>query len=143
MNYKKIGKAIKERMVELNISEDKLANECSLDLNLVNNLIIGEEVASIKELTLIAIYLDMSFNDLLDTKSNKTYYIDTLKSTLKKRKKRWSINLAGALCLCLILCIIEAKFMVIEIPLKFGIIVTILIVVMLLIIDICKSLTAK
>ena len=55
MNYKRIGKAIKERMVELGISEEDLARDCNIDLALVNNIIIGEEVVSIEVLTLISI----------------------------------------------------------------------------------------
>ena len=141
MNYKRIGKAIKERMVELGISEEDLARDCNIDLALVNN--IGEEVASIEVLTLISIYLDMSFNDLLDTKKNKELYMNTLKKSIKRRRKNWTINLMGAIGLCLILCVIEAILLLVNIPLKYSAIIFVLITVLLLIVDICLALNEK
>ena len=143
MNYKKIGKSIKERMVELGISEEDLAHDCNLDLVLVNNIIIGEEEASIEVLTLIAIYLDMSFNELLDTKKNKEFFITTLKKSIKCRRKNWTINLMGAIGLCLILCIIYAILLLINVPLKYGLAIFVLITVILLIVDICVALNEK
>ena len=143
MNYKRIGKAIKERMVELGISEEDLARDCNIDLALVNSIIIGEEVASIEVLTLISIYLDMSFNDLLDTKKNKELYMNTLKKSIKRRRKNWTINLMGAIGLCLILCVIEAILLLVNIPSKYSAIVFVLITVLLLIVDICLALNEK
>ena len=143
MNYKRIGKAIKERMVELGISEEDLARDCNIDLALVNNIIIGEEVASIEVLTLISIYLDMSFNDLLDTKKNKELYMNTLKKSIKRRHKNWTINLMGAIGLCIILSVIEAILLLVNIPLKYSAIIFVLITVLLLIVDICLALNEK
>ena len=88
----------------------------------------------------IAFMLD---NGLLDMDVSQTYLKTKLKQSIKDENKVWTMNLIGSVIICIILCIIATMFMMSTLSNKFLIMIFTVIALILIIMDIYRTLMRK
>ncbi len=109
MNEKQIGKFIKEKRIEKNLTQEELAEKLYISNKAVSKWEQGKCMPSIDLLIPLCKELDVELNELLEGKNiehQKESYEKLLLKVLK-RKKRAKYNLWINIFLCLILCALE------------------------------------
>ena len=87
--------------------------------------------------------LNVNINGLLDMDVSQTYLKTKLKQSIKDENKVWTMNLIGSVIICIILCIIATMFMMSTLSNKFLIMIFTVIALILIIMDIYRTLMRK
>ena len=87
--------------------------------------------------------LNVNINGLLDMHVSQTYLKTKLKQSIKDENKVWTMNLIGSVIICIILCIIATMFMMSTLSNKFLIMIFTVIALILVIMDIYRTLMRK
>lgn len=87
--------------------------------------------------------LNVNINGLLDMDVSQTYLKTKLKQSIKDENKVWTMNLIGSVIICIILCIIATMFMMSSLSNKFLIMIFTVIALILVIMDIYRTLMRK
>ena len=74
---------------------------------------------------------------------SQTYLKTKLKQSIKDENKVWTMNLIGSVIICIILCIIATMFMMSTLSNKFLIMIFTVIALILVIMDIYRTLMRK
>ena len=143
MNYEKIGSNIKTAMLNKNVTNDKLAKKMDISENRLVDILEGREHPSLDTLILISMLLNVNINGLLDMDVSQTYLKTKLKQSIKDENKVWTMNLIGSVIICIILCIIATMFMMSTLSNKFLIMIFTVIALILVIMDIYRTLMRK
>lgn len=143
MNYEKIGSNIKTAMLNKNITNEKLAKKMDISEKRLEDILEGREHPSLDTLILISMLLNVNINGLLDMDVSQTYLKTKLKQSIKDENKVWTMNLIGSVIICIILCIIATMFMMSTLSNKFLIMIFTVIALILIIMDIYRTLMRK
>ena len=143
MNYEKIGSNIKTAMLNKNITNEKLAKKMDIPEKRLEDILEGREHPSLDTLILISMLLNVNINGLLDMDVSQTYLKTKLKQSIKDENKVWTMNLIGSVIICIILCIIATMFMMSTLSNKFLIMIFTVIALILIIMDIYRTLMRK
>lgn len=143
MNYEKIGSNIKTAMLNKNITNEKLAKKMDIPEKRLEDILEGREHPSLDTLILISMLLNVNINGLLDMDVSQTYLKTKLKQSIKDENKVWTMNLIGSVIICIILCIIATMFMMSTLSNKFLIMIFTVIALILVIMDIYRTLMRK
>ena len=143
MNYEKIGSNIKTAMLNKNITNEKLAKKMDIPEKRLEDILEGREHPSLDTLILISMLLNVNINGLLDMDVSQTYLKTKLKQSIKDENKVWTMNLIGIVIICIILCIIATMFMMSTLSNKFLIMIFTVIALILVIMDIYRTLMRK
>lgn len=143
MNYEKIGSNIKTAMLNKNITNEKLAKKMDISEKRLEDILEGREHPSLDTLILISMLLNVNINGLLDMDVSQTYLKTKLKQSIKDENKVWTMNLIGSVIICIILCIIATMFMMSTLSNKFLIMIFTVIALILVIMDIYRTLMRK
>lgn len=143
MNYEKIGSNIKTAMLNKNVTNEKLAKKMDISEKRLEDILEGREHPSLDTLILISMLLNVNINGLLDMDVSQTYLKTKLKQSIKDENKVWTMNLIGSVIICIILCIIATMFMISTLSNKFLIMIFTVIALILIIMDIYRTLMRK
>ena len=143
MNYEKIGSNIKTAMLNKNVTNEKLAKKMDIPEKRLADILEGREHPSLDTLILISMLLNVNINGLLDMDVSQTYLKTKLKQSIKDENKVWTMNLIGIVIICIILCIIATMFMMSTLSNKFLIMIFTVIALILIIMDIYRTLMRK
>ena len=143
MNYEKIGSNIKTAMLNKNVTNEKLAKKMDIPEKRLADILEGREHPSLDTLILISMLLNVNINGLLDMDVSQTYLKTKLKQSIKDENKVWTMNLIGSVLICIILCIIATMFMMSTLSNKFLIMIFTVIALILVIMDIYRTLMRK
>ena len=143
MNYEKIGSNIKTAMLNKNATNEKLAKKMDISEKRLEDILEGREHPSLDTLILISMLLNVNINGLLDMDVSQTYLKTKLKQSIKDENKVWTMNLIGTVIICIILCIIATMFMMSTLSNKFLIMIFTVIELILVIMDIYRTLMRK
>ncbi|MGN1374475.1 MAG: helix-turn-helix domain-containing protein [Bacilli bacterium] len=143
MNYEKIGSNIKTAMLNKNVTNEKLAKKMDISEKRLEDILEGREHPSLDTLILISMLLNVNINGLLDMDVSQTYLKTKLKQSIKDENKVWTMNLIGSVIICIILCIIATMFMMSTLSNKFLIMIFTVIALILIIMDIYRTLMRK
>ncbi len=143
MNYEKIGSNIKTAMLNKNVTNEKLAKKMDIPEKRLGDILEGREHPSLDTLILISMLLNVNINGLLDMDVSQTYLKTKLKQSIKDENKVWTMNLIGSVIICIILCIIATMFMMSSLSNKFLIMIFTVIALILVIMDIYRTLMRK
>ena len=143
MNYEKIGSNIKTAMLNKNVTNEKLAKKMDIPEKRLADILEGREHPSFDTLILISMLLNVNINGLLDMDVSQTYLKTKLKQSIKDENKVWTMNLIGSVIICIILCIIATMFMMSTLSNKFLIMIFTVIALILIIMDIYRTLMRK
>lgn len=143
MNYEKIGSNIKTAMLNKNVTNEKLAKKMDIPEKRLADILEGREHPSLDTLILISMLLNVNINGLLDMDVSQTYLKTKLKQSIKDENKVWTMNLIGSVLICIILCIIATMFMMSSLSNKFLIMIFTVIALILVIMDIYRTLMRK
>ena len=143
MNYEKIGSNIKTAMLNKNVTNEKLAKKMDIPEKRLEDILEGIEHPSLDTLILISMLLNVNINGLLDMDVSQTYLKTKLKQSIKDENKVWTMNLIGSVIICIILCIIATMFMMSTLSNKFLIMIFTVIALILVIMDIYRTLMRK
>lgn len=143
MNYEKIGSNIKTAMLNKNITNDKLAKKMDIPEKRLADILEGREHPSLDTLILISMLLNVNINGLLDMDVSQTYLKTKLKQNIKAENKVWTMNLIGSVLICIILCIIATMFMMSSLSNKMPIMIFTVLALILVIVDIYRTLMRK
>lgn len=143
MNYEKIGSNIKTAMLNKNVTNEKLAKKMDIPEKRLGDILEGREHPSLDTLILISMLLNVNINGLLDMDVSQTYLKTKLKQSIKDENKVWTMNLIGSVIICIILCIIATMFMMSTLSNKFLIMIFTIIALILVIMDIYRTLMRK
>ena len=143
MNYEKIGSNIKTAMLNKNVTNEKLAKKMDIPEKRLADILEGREHTSLDTLILISMLLNVNINGLLDMDVSQTYLKTKLKQSIKDENKVWTMNLIGSVIICIILCIIATMFMMSTLSNKFLIMIFTVIALILIIMDIYRTLMRK
>ena len=143
MNYEKIGSNIKTAMLNKNVTNEKLAKKMDISEKRLEDILEGREHPSLDTLILISMLLNVNINGLLDMDVSQTYLKTKLKQSIKDENKVWTMNLIGSVIICIVLCIIATMFMMSSLSNKFLIMIFTVIALILIIMDIYRTLMRK
>ena len=143
MNYEKIGSNIKTAMLNKNVTNEKLAKKMDISEKRLEDILEGREHPSLDTLILISMLINVNINGLLDMDVSQTYLKTKLKQSIKDENKVWTMNLIGSVIICIILCIIATMFMMSTLSNKFLIMIFTVIALILVIMDIYRTLMRK
>ena len=143
MNYEKIGSNIKTAMLNKNVTNEKLAKKMDIPEKRLGDILEGREHPSLDTLILISMLLNVNINGLLDMDVSQTYLKTKLKQSIKDENKVWTMNLIGSVLICIILCIIATMFMMSSLTNKMPIMIFTVLALILVIVDIYRSLMRK
>ena len=87
--------------------------------------------------------LNVNINGLLDMDVSQTYLKTKLKQSIKDENKVWTMNLIGSVIICIILCIIATMFMMSSLSNKMPIMIFTVLALILVIVDIYRTLMRK
>lgn len=143
MNYEKIGSNIKTAMLNKNVTNEKLANKMDIPEKRLGDILEGREHPSLDTLILISMLLNVNINGLLDMDVSQTYLKTKLKQSIRDENKVWTMNLIGSVLICIILCIIATMFMMSSLSNKMPIMIFTVLALILVIVDIYRTLMRK
>ena len=143
MNYEKIGSNIKTAMLNKNVTNEKLAKKMDIPEKRLGDILEGREHPSLDTLILISMLLNVNINGLLDMDVSQTYLKTKLKQSIKDENKVWTMNLIGSVLICIILCIIATMFMMSSLSNKMPIMIFTVLALILIIMDIYRTLMRK
>ena len=143
MNYEKIGSNIKTAMLNKNVTNEKLAKKMDIPEKRLGDILEGREHPSLDTLILISMLLNVNINGLLDMDVSQTYLKTKLKQSIKDENKVWTMNLIGSVIICIILCIIATMFMMSSLSNKMPIMIFTVLALILVIVDIYRTLMRK
>ena len=143
MNYEKIGSNIKTAMLNKNVTNEKLAKKMDIPEKRLGDILEGREHPSLDTLILISMLLNVNINGLLDMDVSQTYLKTKLKQSIKDENKVWTMNLIGSVLICIILCIIATMFMMSSLSNKMPIMIFTVLALILVIVDIYRTLMRK
>ncbi len=143
MNYEKIGSNIKTAMLNKNVTNEKLAKKMDIPEKRLGDILEGREHPSLDTLILISMLLNVNINGLLDMDVSQTYLKTKLKQSIKDENKVWTMNLIGSVLICIILCIIATMFMMSSLSNKMPIMIFTVLALILVIMDIYRTLMRK
>lgn len=143
MNYEKIGSNIKTAMLNKNVTNEKLAKKMAIPEKRLGDILEGREHPSLDTLILISMLLNVNINGLLDMDVSQTYLKTKLKQSIKDENKVWTISLIGSVIICIVLCIIATMFMMSSLSNKMPIMIFTVLALILVIVDIYRTLMRK
>lgn len=90
IDYTKIGKRIKNKRMELKITQEQMADELSLSTFYISKIENGKATATLDTLAYISQYLKLDLSYVISGTSTieDSYYIDELNEICKKADKK-------------------------------------------------------
>lgn len=145
MNQENIGKFIKEKRLECEMTQEQLAEKLHVSNKSVSKWELGKCMPSIDLLIPLCKNLGIELNELLEgreVENKKESYEKIILETLK-RKKQNRINLIFGIILCLFLCGTDVLLLVGHTEDKIANLIFLVIIVFLLLIDLYEYLMYK
>lgn len=146
MNNKKIGLAVESRIHFLGLDIDKFAEKLCMKPKEFKTYLRGNKNFSLELISLIALNLDTTVEELMFSKNNKLMYRSYLENKARRRKLHKVgdiVGIVGAILICICLCIMDVTLAVNNITSTSWLIIFSIIIIMFLIIDIVNIVQSK
>ena len=146
MNNKKIGLAVESRIHFLGLDTDKFAEKLCMKSKEFKAYLRGNKDFSLELISLIALNLDTTVEELMFSKNNKLMYRSYLENKARRRKLHKVgdiVGIVGAILICICLCIMDVTLAVNNITSTSWLIIFSIIIIMFLIIDIVNIVQSK
>ncbi len=146
MNNKKIGLAVESRIHFLGLDKAKFAKSLWMSEKELDKYLKGKKEFSLELISLMALNLETTAEELMFSKDNKLLYRSYLENKARRRKLHHLGDIAGivgGILICICLCIMDVTLAVNNITSTAWLIIFSIIIIMFLIIDIVNVVQSK
>ena len=146
MNNKKIGLAVEDRIHFLGLNQKSFAEKLFMSEKELKEYLRGKKDFSLELISLIALNLQTTPDDLMFSKENKLLFRSYLENQARRRKLKKVGDIAGVIggiIICICLCIMDVTLAFNNISSTSWLIIFSIIIIMFLIIDIVNKVQSK
>lgn len=146
MNNKKIGLAVEDRIHFLGLNQKSFAEKLFMSEKELKEYLRGKKDFSLELISLIALNLQTTPENLMFTKENKLLFRSYLENQARRRKLKKVGDIAGVIggiIICICLCIMDVTLAFNNISSTSWLIIFSIIIIMFLIIDIVNKVQSK
>lgn len=146
MNNKKIGLAVEDRMHFLGLNQKSFAEKLFMSEKELKEYLRGKKDFSLELISLIALNLQTTPENLMFSKENKLLFRSYLENQARRRKLKKVGDIAGVIggiIICICLCIMDVTLAFNNISSTSWLIIFSIIIIMFLIIDIVNKVQSK
>ena len=146
MNNKKIGLAVEDRMHFLGLNQKSFAEKLFMSEKELKEYLRGKKDFSLELISLIALNLQTTPENLMFSKENKLLFRSYLDNQARRRKLKKVGDIAGVIggiIICICLCIMDVTLAFNNISSTSWLIIFSIIIIMFLIIDIVNKVQSK
>ena len=146
MNNKKIGLAVKDRIHFLGLNQKSFAEKLFMSEKELKEYLRGKKDFSLELISLIALNLQTTPENLMFSKENKLLFRSYLENQARRRKLKKVgdiVGVIGGIIICICLCIMDVTLAFNNISSTSWLIIFSIIIIMFLIIDIVNKVQSK
>ena len=146
MNNKKIGLAVEDRIHFLGLNQKSFAEKLFMSEKELKEYLRGKKDFSLELISLIALNLQTTPENLMFSKENKLLFRSYLENQARRRKLKKVGDIAGVIggiIMCICLCIMDVTLAFNNISSTSWLIIFSIIIIMFLIIDIVNKVQSK
>ena len=146
MNNKKIGLAVEDRIHFLGLNQKSFAEKLFMSEKELKEYLKGKKHFSLELISLIALNLQTTPENLMFSKENKLLFRSYLENQARRRKLKKVGDIAGVIggiIICICLCIMDVTLAFNNISSTSWLIIFSIIIIMFLIIDIVNKVQSK
>ena len=146
MNNKKIGLAVQDRIHFLGLNQKSFAEKLFMSEKELKEYLRGKKDFSLELISLIALNLQTTPENLMFSKENKLLFRSYLENQARRRKLKKVGDIAGVIggiIICICLCIMDVTLAFNNISSTSWLIIFSIIIIMFLIIDIVNKVQSK
>ncbi len=146
MNNKKIGLAVEDRIHFLGLNQKSFAEKLFMSEKELKEYLKGKKDFSLELISLIALNLQTTPENLMFSKENKLLFRSYLENQARRRKLKKVGDIAGVIggiIICICLCIMDVTLAFNNISSTSWLIIFSIIIIMFLIIDIVNKVQSK
>ena len=146
MNNKKIGLAVEDRVHFLGLNQKSFAEKLFMSEKELKEYLKGKKDFSLELISLIALNLQTTPENLMFSKENKLLFRSYLENQARRRKLKKVGDIAGVIggiIICICLCIMDVTLAFNNISSTSWLIIFSIIIIMFLIIDIVNKVQSK
>lgn len=146
MNNKKIGLAVEDRIHFLGLNQKSFAEKLFMSEKELKEYLRGKKDFSLELISLIALNLQTTPENLMFSKENKLLFRSYLENQARRRKLKKVGDIAGVIggiIICICLCIMDVTLAFNNISSTSWLIIFSIIIIMFLIIDIVNKVQSK
>ena len=146
MNNKKIGLAVQDRIHFLGLNQKSFAEKLFMSEKELKEYLKGKKDFSLELISLIALNLQTTPENLMFSKENKLLFRSYLENQARRRKLKKVGDIAGVIggiIICICLCIMDVTLAFNNISSTSWLIIFSIIIIMFLIIDIVNKVQSK
>lgn len=146
MNNKKIGLAVKDRIHFLGLNQKNFAEKLFMSEKELKEYLRGKKDFSLELISLIALNLQTTPENLMFSKENKLLFRSYLENQARRRKLKKVgdiVGVIGGIIICICLCIMDVTLAFNNISSTSWLVIFSIIIIMFLIIDIVNKVQSK
>lgn len=146
MNNKKIGLAVEDRIHFLGLNQKSFAEKLFMSEKELKEYLRGKKDFSLELISLIALNLQTTPENLMFSKENKLLFRSYLENQARRRKLKKVgdiVGVIGGIIICICLCIMDVTLAFNNISSTSWLVIFSIIIIMFLIIDIVNKVQSK
>ena len=146
MNNKKIGLAVEDRIHFLGLHQKNFAEKLFMSEKELKEYLRGKKDFSLELISLIALNLQTTPENLMFSKENKLLFRSYLENQARRRKLKKVgdiVGVIGGIIICICLCIMDVTLAFNNISSTSWLVIFSIIIIMFLIIDIVNKVQSK
>ena len=146
MNNKKIGLAVEDRIHFLGLNQKSFAEKLFMSEKELKEYLRGKKDFSLELISLIALNLQTTPENLMFSKENKLLFRSYLENQARRRKLKKVgdiVGIIGGIIICICLCIMDVTLAFNNISSTSWLVIFSIIIIMFLIIDIVNKVQSK
>lgn len=146
MNNKKIGLAVEDRIHFLGLNQKSFAEKLFMSEKELKEYLRGKKDFSLELISLIALNLQTTPENLMFSKENKLLFRSYLENQARRKKLKKVgdiVGVIGGIIICICLCIMDVTLAFNNISSTSWLVIFSIIIIMFLIIDIVNKVQSK
>lgn len=146
MNNKKIGLAVEDRIHFLGLNQKSFAEKLFMSEKELKEYLRGKKDFSLELISLIALNLQTTPENLMFSKENKLLFRSYLENQVRRKKLKKVgdiVGVIGGIIICICLCIMDVTLAFNNISSTSWLVIFSIIIIMFLIIDIVNKVQSK
>ena len=146
MNNKKIGLAVEDRIHFLGLNQKSFAEKLFMSEKELKEYLRGKKDFSLELISLIALNLQTTSENLMFSKENKLLFRSYLENQARRKKLKKVgdiVGVIGGIIICICLCIMDVTLAFNNISSTSWLVIFSIIIIMFLIIDIVNKVQSK
>lgn len=146
MNNKKIGLAVEDRIHFLGLNQKSFAEKLFMSEKELKEYLRGKKDFSLELISLIALNLQTTLENLMFSKENKLLFRSYLENQARRKKLKKVgdiVGVIGGIIICICLCIMDVTLAFNNISSTSWLVIFSIIIIMFLIIDIVNKVQSK